>query len=626
MRNGQFYLILLQVTAVLCQYEYVRPSRVRNGQQFTLNTRDWGTRDDGERWYTLGMAKSSPNVCNVRFRFSTGYFDCEDDYLIIDGRKICGRLREYYEFPFGRGEWNLRYRGEFPLEIRVEQMECEERYLSCDIVIRNLTGEITSPNYPDGYPSFSNCRYTILPANEAICQASVHFHDFDVEDSPDCVKDRLTIDDEAFCGRIKNYRTVRNLTNSLVLRFTSDSSVSGRGFRINVDQIHCGNTLRLSVEECCRREFRDPYMILTSPGFLGAQWVESNCQFTIYQSQPNMCRLRLRFKHFWVGEEDLFYGCVNGYLQIDGRRFCGCLDGHEHVTRFENGKKELLYNQRGQGNRGFVIEVFQEECEREFPNWNNTDVDPDTEIEVFMTNMTSEKAVSQFLVPRDSSRCHYWNHPGWKRDVLEFLNTSPVPTFCDDRNIIRNFVTASQFYPDTPEVPEPPPPAPPEVPVFIPPVVPPEGPVFIPPVVPPGIFLPTLEIHGNVMGRFRSPSYRGTYPNNIEHLYIFQVLPNSCGVQITFGDFDLEKSFKCWKDYLEIQGMGRYCGNYLRGKTRKFIIRPNGALLLVFKTDGYITRYGFNGIYKQIFCFSPYAKLSKTNNVMRNSSKAIANE
>lgn len=341
-----------------------------------------------------------------------------------------------------------------------------------------------------------------------------------MEDSSDCTKDRLIIGDEPFCGRVKNYRTVRNLTDKLVLRFLSDSSVSGRGFRINVGQIHCGNTLRYSVGQCCSREFSDPYMILISPGFLGSQLVESNCQYTIYQSQPNNCRLRFRFKHFWIGEENLSYGCVNGYLQIDGRRFCGCLDGHEHVTQFENGKKELLYNYRGQGNRGFVIEVFQEECEKEFPIWNGTDVDPDTEIEVFMTNITSEKTVNRFLLPRDASRCYYWNHPGWAREVLWFLNNSPIPTFCEDKRTIYNSFTASQFSPLIPEVHGLPPVIPPEYPFFTPPVIPPQVPVFRPPTIPPGFPPQNWVVLNKVMGQFFSPGYPGSYAKNLRVNYV----------------------------------------------------------------------------------------------------------
>lgn len=107
---GWYFVILLKFTAVVSQYEYIKPSRQKNVHQFALNTLDWDVGADGERFYVFGMAKSSPNVCNVRFRLGTTYLDCGDEYVIIGGKKICGRLEEYFEFPYSIGEWNLRYR------------------------------------------------------------------------------------------------------------------------------------------------------------------------------------------------------------------------------------------------------------------------------------------------------------------------------------------------------------------------------------------------------------------------------------------------------------------------------------------------------------------------------------
>lgn len=272
------------------------------------------------------------------------------------------------------------------LDLDIQQTTCSPpaaaQGRTCDLESRDLVTVITSPNYPERYPSSVNCRYIILPANNNICEASLWFEEFVLQDTANCRSDKFLLGDDIFCGRLTGYRTNRNLTARLDLYFSSDSSVDDRGFRIMVEQLPCRlgtNQTETKIRtqdnyfpayppyvqnlpnvDCCNRPYNAPYMILTSPGFMqpdtGFEW---NCLYTIRPTSPRTCRLRFHLKHFWLGEEDVFYGCTNGFLEIDGRRFCGCRDGISFVSYFNGGLKEMWYHHRGSGQRGFIIEVFQ---------------------------------------------------------------------------------------------------------------------------------------------------------------------------------------------------------------------------------------------------------------------------
>ena len=119
---------------------------------------------------------------------------------------------------------------------------------------------------------------------------------------------------------------------------------------------------------------------IVSPGFpLGNANDDLDCIYQIQPYSPNVCRLRILFKLFWVGRADSYTGCSGGFLEIDGYQYCDCIIGFTVMSVFEsvgNGRQKLLrYRQEGNAanSGGFLLEIFQEECTGGTP-WSRHDV------------------------------------------------------------------------------------------------------------------------------------------------------------------------------------------------------------------------------------------------------------
>lgn len=73
----------------------------------------------------------------------------------------------------------------------------------CDQIITRELEVITSPNYPNNYPTITRCIYTILKAVPNICQIRVKILDLDLENTRECYSDYLLIEStgQRFCGQ-----------------------------------------------------------------------------------------------------------------------------------------------------------------------------------------------------------------------------------------------------------------------------------------------------------------------------------------------------------------------------------------------------------------------------------------
>ena len=100
---------------------------------------------------------------------------------------------------------------------------------------------ITSPYYPDNYPSQRTCTYVISQPPGSVIRAQ--FLDFDIEGSQNCNYDYIQIRDgpdlnstilNKFCGdpSLTPSPLVSSL-NYLHLIFVTDGSVQNRGFKVN---------------------------------------------------------------------------------------------------------------------------------------------------------------------------------------------------------------------------------------------------------------------------------------------------------------------------------------------------------------------------------------------------------
>ncbi|XP_065820165.1 LOW QUALITY PROTEIN: adhesion G-protein coupled receptor G6 [Labrus bergylta] len=106
---------------------------------------------------------------------------------------------------------------------------------SCNLVLTDAQGEFTSPCYPLKYPNSQACKWTLQAPAGFIIQLS--FLDFDLEEAPGCIYDRVVVNtgnvDVRFCGPTANGLTLNSTGNVMELSFTSDFSVQKRGFSVS---------------------------------------------------------------------------------------------------------------------------------------------------------------------------------------------------------------------------------------------------------------------------------------------------------------------------------------------------------------------------------------------------------
>lgn len=142
-----------------------------------------------------------------------------------------------------------------------------------------------------------------------------------------------------------------------------------------------------AVPPCCCRPFNQRRFYLTSPGFPNRNNQNSDCLYHIERNHPGICRLRIEMKFFLLGNHDPRFGCVDSFLEIDGRRICGCNTGLRYVSQWGIGVKTIRFRSAAafaQGIRGFVLDVIQEECpyrisrdgsnRQNTTNWDRSDI------------------------------------------------------------------------------------------------------------------------------------------------------------------------------------------------------------------------------------------------------------
>ncbi|KAM7390891.1 hypothetical protein PAMA_008881 [Pampus argenteus] len=192
------------------------------------------------------------------------------------------------------------------------------------IITDNNGGAIASPRYPAAYPSNQNCSW-IIRAQEPFNHVTLSFTDFELEMiSSNCSHDAVEILDGdnyqapsigRYCGS-EIPHPVTSFSNSLVVNFISDYSVSKKGFRATY----------LASTSSCGGDLVMESGAFNSPNYPDAYPPNVECVWTISSSPGN--RLQLSFIIFHLQGDS---GCNNDYLEIrEGNstgplvgRFCG---------------------------------------------------------------------------------------------------------------------------------------------------------------------------------------------------------------------------------------------------------------------------------------------------------------
>lgn len=200
--------------------------------------------------------------------------------------------------------------------------DCKEA--GCDHKVTSTSGTITSPNWPDKYPSKKECTWAI--STTAGHRVKLTFTELDIEAQQECTYDHLEIyngkDAKApvlgrFCGA-KEPEPIVSSGNKMFLKFVSDNSVQKKGFEATHSTV-CGGQMRAEVK--------------TKDLYSHAQFGDNNypggsdCEWVIMAEEGY--GVELIFQTFEIEEEaDCGYDYMELFDGYDGTaprlgRFCG---------------------------------------------------------------------------------------------------------------------------------------------------------------------------------------------------------------------------------------------------------------------------------------------------------------
>jgi len=106
------------------------------------------------------------------------------------------------------------------------------------------------------------------------------------------------------------------------------------------------------------------------------------------------------------------------------------------------------------------------------------------------------------------------------------------------------------------------------------------------------------SFYSALSGRFSSPDYPGSYPPNIECIWILQANQGNF-ISLTLEAMDIEESEGCNRDYLEVREgsdkgnlIGAYCG-----KQVPMTIHSKSSICMKFRSDDVNVGDGFMASY-----------------------------
>ncbi|XP_062437571.1 CUB domain-containing protein 2 [Rhea pennata] len=227
---------------------------------------------------------------------------------------------------------------------------------ACGGELTALSGEITSPDYPENYPNNAECRWSIRAAAGA--SVRLVFADFQVENDDECSFDYVALFDGPtaaaarlgrYCGSGSPPHTVSS-GHELLVVFKSDFNIGGRGFKAYFYSGECQE-----VYTAVKGNFSSPQYPNFYPNNL-------KCQWTI--QLPPGYRIKVFFLDLDLeGRSSLTDGCDYDHLAaFDGgaenASLLGRWCGREQLSPIvSSGNKLLLvlHTDRNTAKRGFAV-------------------------------------------------------------------------------------------------------------------------------------------------------------------------------------------------------------------------------------------------------------------------------
>uniref|UniRef100_A0A803WAR0 Metalloendopeptidase n=1 Tax=Ficedula albicollis TaxID=59894 RepID=A0A803WAR0_FICAL len=192
--------------------------------------------------------------------------------------------------------------------------DCKEA--ECEQKIHSPNGIITSPNWPDKYPSRKECTWEISATPG---QRGSTFNEFEIEQHQECAYDHLEVFDgesekSPILGRLCGNKIPDPLIatgNKMFLRFVSDASVQRKGFQAT-HSTECGGRLKAELKA------KDLY---SHAQFGDNNYpVQADCDWLLVAERGS--RVELMFQTFEVEEEA---DCGYDYVEL--------FDGHDKTMR-----------------------------------------------------------------------------------------------------------------------------------------------------------------------------------------------------------------------------------------------------------------------------------------------------
>ena len=116
-------------------------------------------------------------------------------------------------------------------------------FLECGGYYTSLSGNVTSPGFPNNYPNNANCYYEIsVPADRRIV-FELQFHDLEYRYDRLQIRQMVSRSNNLvieLTATNNNLRRIISAENILMLVFTSDANRSKRGFSANYYTIKSG--------------------------------------------------------------------------------------------------------------------------------------------------------------------------------------------------------------------------------------------------------------------------------------------------------------------------------------------------------------------------------------------------
>ncbi|KAI8034244.1 hypothetical protein M5D96_013003 [Drosophila gunungcola] len=459
--------------------------------------------------------------------------------------------------------------------------QLDYRIDGCLEELRGDSGSFKSPNHPNMYPNNVECYWLITVKPERTVELTIT--NLDLEESLNCTKDALTVSNhkdiaethERHCGSTDKLV----LTSSgyrMHVRFTSDESHNGRGFSASYR----------TVKASCGGKISTRNGVIESPNYPLGYPINSHCEWQVEVSPHHKIVFEMQDLELELGND-----CAWDYLE-----------GYD------------LAEDDTEGRRLFKL------C---------GDLKEENTLLMSATNLAVVRFVSDDSVTRKGFRLHFHESCGqtmarqaprnesclW---VLQAQEANKRVSFTPTHVKLRD--GANSLYPTEGDC----------MPVGVkiyegveavgtprlrycrshPPALISNGQALT--ISVPLQLVEEFEGHYMTMdtscgslynalsGRFSSPYYPGSYPPNIECIWILEASVGN-SLSLTLESMDMERSEGCNRDYLEVREdsergklIGVYCGTEVPGA-----IHSRGSIWMKFKSDddnvgeGFLASYNY---------------------------------